>query len=366
MRERQIALGARAGWASAGRRRRGGRTGLRGSARRRSRRSSCGGWPRRGAPRPRPGRPARSGVTSPSCTTRRSLTWASSGSSPSSSRKTVPRWAASKTPRRCSVAPENAPFSWPNSVDSTSSRGMAPQLTATNLPGRRLAAWIARARSSLPVPDSPSIRIGTSQREARAAWSRTRAMTALRWMMSEKAASSGGAPMVRSARRAPVKGTNSAEMSKGTVTSRTPALGRRFDERGREAGLGDQEPDRVHRRGAGAQVEREVDVAAPGQDAIAGRDHGLVDLAVFGRSRQRAQVGLDQGVGARREGLLDPGGLARRLVAEDVDLVEAPLADGDGDGPDDARVAAGRLEVAIAEPGEQDAGHGTKVQRSLW
>jgi hypothetical protein len=144
------------------------------------------------------------------------------------------------------------------------------------------------------------------------------------------------------------------------------ALGRRFDERGREAGLGDQEPDRVHRRGAGAQVEREVDVAAPGQDALAGRDHGLVDLAVFGRSRQRAQVGLDQGVGARREGLLDPGGLARRLVAEDVDLVEAPLADGDGDGPDDAGVAAGRLEVAIAEPGEQDAGHGTKVQRSLW
>src|SRR3954462_10672444 len=36
---------------------------------------------------------------------------------------------------------------------------MAPQLTATEGPWRRgLAAWIARAAISFPVPDSPSMR----------------------------------------------------------------------------------------------------------------------------------------------------------------------------------------------------------------
>ena len=57
------------------------------------------------------------------------------------------------------MAPVNAPFSWPNSVLSTSSFGMAARLTATNgasaMPDSR---WISRASSSLPVPLSPRIR----------------------------------------------------------------------------------------------------------------------------------------------------------------------------------------------------------------
>ena len=41
------------------------------------------------------------------------------------------------------------------------SPGIAPQLTVTNgLPARSEEPWIARAISSLPTPDSPSIRIG--------------------------------------------------------------------------------------------------------------------------------------------------------------------------------------------------------------
>ena len=51
-----------------------------------------------------------------------------------------------------------APFSWPNSSDSTSASGIAATLTATNgCPRRSLRAWIARATSSLPVPLSPVI-----------------------------------------------------------------------------------------------------------------------------------------------------------------------------------------------------------------
>ena len=52
--------------------------------------------------------------------------------SPISSRNSVPPLASSNLPMRCCSAPVNAPLSWPNSVLSTSSRGMAARLTAMN------------------------------------------------------------------------------------------------------------------------------------------------------------------------------------------------------------------------------------------
>ncbi len=53
----------------------------------------------------------------------------------------------------------NAPRSWPNSSDSMISFGIAPQLSATKARERRGELWwIAFATSSLPVPDSPTIR----------------------------------------------------------------------------------------------------------------------------------------------------------------------------------------------------------------
>jgi len=71
----------------------------------------------------------------------------------------VPPSAISKRPRRDVYAPVNAPFSWPKSSLSSSSAGMAPQLTATKaLPRRGLLSWMALATTSLPVPDSPSTR----------------------------------------------------------------------------------------------------------------------------------------------------------------------------------------------------------------
>ena len=49
--------------------------------------------------------------------------------SPTSSRKIVPPLASWNMPARAPTAPVNAPRSWPNISDSSSSAGMAPQLT---------------------------------------------------------------------------------------------------------------------------------------------------------------------------------------------------------------------------------------------
>ena len=68
----------------------------------------------------------------------------------------MPRSATSIRPFLLVAAPVNAPRTWPNSSDSSSVSVSAPQLTATN--GRSLRGelkWMARAASSLPVPDSP-------------------------------------------------------------------------------------------------------------------------------------------------------------------------------------------------------------------
>ena len=76
--------------------------------------------------------------------------------SPISSRNSVPLSASSKRPSLRLTAPVNAPFSWPNSSDSSSVSVSAPQFTLTNGPSARFErAWMARATSSLPVPDSP-------------------------------------------------------------------------------------------------------------------------------------------------------------------------------------------------------------------
>ena len=72
--------------------------------------------------------------------------------------------ASTNLPVWRSVAPVKAPFSWPNRIDSTRLSGMAPQLTATNgLARRSPEPWMARAISSLPTPDWPSISTGMAE-----------------------------------------------------------------------------------------------------------------------------------------------------------------------------------------------------------
>ncbi len=88
--------------------------------------------------------------------------------SPISSRNSVPPLACSKRPMRRSVAPVNAPFSWPNSSDSSSSAAIAEVFNATNgLLARGELSCNARATSSLPVPDSPVISTVMLERDSR-------------------------------------------------------------------------------------------------------------------------------------------------------------------------------------------------------
>src|SRR2546426_2870257 len=80
-------------------------------------------------------------------------------SSPISSRKMVPPSASWNRPGRSRSAPVNAPQIWPKNSLSNMSLGMALQFTRINgPPDRRPLSWISRAISSLPVPDSPTIR----------------------------------------------------------------------------------------------------------------------------------------------------------------------------------------------------------------
>ena len=99
--------------------------------------------------------PTRSNCFSSSA--RRIFACSDSGSSPISSRNSVPRCASSNLPGLRAAAPVNAPFSWPKSSVSSRFSGIAAQLMATNGPSARgLSACSARANSSLPVPLSPS------------------------------------------------------------------------------------------------------------------------------------------------------------------------------------------------------------------
>ena len=92
-----------------------------------------------------------------SCSTRSSFTCTSAGTSPTSSRNSVPPSASSKRPARRAMAPVNAPFSCPNSSDSSTPGARAAQFTRTNgRDSRGLLMWMARATISLPVPVSPA------------------------------------------------------------------------------------------------------------------------------------------------------------------------------------------------------------------
>src|SRR5439155_814868 len=105
----------------------------------------------------------------PDSSTRSSFAWASGPRSPTSSRNSVPRSASSNRPTRRSVAPVNAPRSWPNISDSTRSFGMAALFTHTKgFVARPLWRWMAEATSSFPVPDSPVISTRTSVGATRA------------------------------------------------------------------------------------------------------------------------------------------------------------------------------------------------------
>ncbi len=84
-----------------------------------------------------------------SCSTRRILACVFGLMSPISSRNSVPPSACSKRPMRCLSAPVNAPFSWPNSSDSSRFSCSAAQLTLTKLREARVRVVVDRAGDQL-------------------------------------------------------------------------------------------------------------------------------------------------------------------------------------------------------------------------
>ena len=95
--------------------------------------------------------------------------------SPTSSRKRVPPSHVSTRPVLRWLAPVNAPFSWPKSSLSKSDSVIPLQSSGTKRPVERpLIPWMACARRSLPVPDSPRSSTGTSVGATRVASSSIR------------------------------------------------------------------------------------------------------------------------------------------------------------------------------------------------
>ncbi|PYS95698.1 MAG: hypothetical protein DMF65_13875 [Acidobacteria bacterium] len=83
------------------------------------------------------------------------------------------------SPRLVAVAPVNAPRSCPKNSDSKSVSGSAAQFTEIiGESERALRAWMKRASTSLPVPDSPVMMTVESARAAVSA-SATRPSNAL-------------------------------------------------------------------------------------------------------------------------------------------------------------------------------------------
>ncbi len=96
------------------------------------------------------------GVKSLFSTAWRSFACMAGESSATSSRKSVPSWAASKNPRLAEWALVNAPFTYPKKALSMSVSGIAAQLTAINgLSFLVPASWMIFASKDLPVPVSP-------------------------------------------------------------------------------------------------------------------------------------------------------------------------------------------------------------------
>ena len=110
-----------------------------------------------------------------------------------SSSSRVPPWASSNLPTRRATAPVKAPFSWPNSSLSSRLSGIAAQLTEMNgLSARFDLAWMCRAMTSLPVPDSPVI---STLASLGATWSASFSTAAMRgsWVRTEVVSSATAA-----------------------------------------------------------------------------------------------------------------------------------------------------------------------------
>ncbi len=112
------------------------------------------------------------------------------GISPTSSRKRVPPFAASKSPGRSAVAPVKAPRECPKSSLSRRDSLTAPQFTPMNGPSAHAElSCTKRAMRSFPVPLSPVMSTVESTLAIVRAMSTTRRISGLRATMPEGSSS---------------------------------------------------------------------------------------------------------------------------------------------------------------------------------
>jgi hypothetical protein len=91
------------------------------------------------------------------------LTWTDGGSSPISSMNAVPPSAASRSPAFARTAPVKAPSTCPKTSLSKSDSDSAAAWMRTSGPSaRREKRWMRSAKTSFPVPVSPSSSTGRS------------------------------------------------------------------------------------------------------------------------------------------------------------------------------------------------------------
>ncbi len=136
----------------------------------------------------------------PSCRTCRSLACNPASRSPISSRKSVPRCAASNRPAFLAYAPVNAPRSYPNSSLSIKVPGIAGQFTFTNGPllqGEFICTSLPTI--SFPVPLAPRINTGMLVWAACSSFVLTKCMADVEPKITSSGGMSGAAIKLRSA-----------------------------------------------------------------------------------------------------------------------------------------------------------------------
>ena len=126
-----------------------------------------------------------------------------------------------------------------------------------------------------------------------------------------------------------------------------------FDELRRETGLGQNDPDRRHRRRAGAQVEgQRAGVGRLLHHSAASANRGSVDLSEVRRAAQGLlhYLNLDLGVPGLKPRLVRRDG-ARLMVRQQASLVEAQLLERLCDGPRaDVGALLGCAKIGGADP----------------
>ncbi len=183
----------------------------------------------------------------------------------------MPRCASSNLPGLRAVAPVNAPFSWPKSSVSSRFSGIAAQLMATNGPSARgLSTWSARAKSSLPVPLSPSR-------------STVASVAAARCSATVTCFSPGSSPTICGAPRRAASSSLQED-----VLGRQPALRERTLDHQQQMigidGLGEEvERAFLHRR------HRVLDAAERGH-----HDHGQLGVELLGGAQHAKTVAVGQ------------------------------------------------------------------------